>query len=55
MAGGTIEQIPVNHRPRGGGTSKYGVLNRAFSGLRDCFGVAWLRSRARRWQVVEGS
>lgn len=54
LAGGRIAQIPVNHRPRGGGRSKYGLWNRAFTGLRDCFGVRWLRSRARTWTVIEG-
>lgn len=51
--GAKLAEIPVNHRPRGGGVSKYGVLNRAFNGLRDAFGVRWLIARARIWRVAE--
>lgn len=54
LVGGRITEIPVNHRPRAGGRSKYGVLNRLFTGMRDCFGVRWLRARARSWTVIEG-
>jgi len=53
MQGYRMEQIPVNHRPRAGGQSKYGVWNRLWSGLRDCFGVRWLQSRHRAWTVAE--
>lgn len=53
MQGYTLAEIPVNHRPRGGGASKYGIHNRLWAGLRDCFGVRWLRSRHRSWKVRE--
>lgn len=36
---------PVNHRPRGGGISKYGNLDRALVGILDLFGVWWLIRR----------
>ncbi len=47
--------VPVNHRPRLRGQSKYGVANRLFVGVVDLFGVAWLGRRNRRteWQVEE--
>ena len=54
MAGYRIDEIPVNHRQRAGGKSKYGINNRLWSGLRDIFGVRWLQSRHRTWTVVEG-
>lgn len=38
---------PVNHRPRGAGTSKYGNLDRALVGILDLFGVWWLIKRTR--------
>ena len=38
---------PVNHRPRVAGRTKYTNLRRALIGIRDLFGVAWLRSRTR--------
>lgn len=42
-----IEQ-PVNHRERRTGVSKYGVGNRLWRGIRDCFGVRWYLRRAVR-------
>lgn len=44
-AGHRITEIPVNHRPRRHGVSKYTVAGRAFKATMDMFGVAWLRSR----------
>lgn len=40
-----VGEIPVNHRPRIAGKSKYGFGNRAFRATRDMFGVKWLLSR----------
>jgi len=37
-----VVEMPVNHRPRRFGTSKYGAMNRAFRGLADCFAVRCL-------------
>lgn len=37
--------IPVNHRPRQRGKSKYGNLKRGLIGLVDLLGVRWLKSR----------
>jgi dolichol-phosphate mannosyltransferase len=44
-AGYRITEIPVNHRPRIHGVSKYHFLNRAFRATRDMFGVSWLLTR----------
>jgi dolichol-phosphate mannosyltransferase len=44
--GGRVRAFPVTHRPRRHGTSKYGTWDRARRGLRDAFGVRWLRRRA---------
>lgn len=38
-------EILVNHRPRVKGLSKYGVGNRAWRGLVDCFAMRWYRRR----------
>ncbi len=51
MNGGTVIQVPVAHRPRRHGKSKYGMLDRALRGLLDAFGVRWLRMRALRYTV----
>lgn len=45
--GGAVVSVPVNHRPRERGTSKYGVHNRLWVGIVDLFGVAWLQRRVR--------
>ncbi len=45
--------VPVNHRHRTSGVSKYNNLNRALVGVRDLRGVAWLITRSRRTPVEE--
>jgi dolichol-phosphate mannosyltransferase len=44
-AGFKIVEIPVSHRPRRFGASKYGLGNRAVRATLDMFGVRWLQSR----------
>lgn len=44
-AGGEVRQVPVNHRPRESGVSKYGTLDRLAVGITDLFGVIWLQRR----------
>lgn len=47
VAGGgfRVREVPVNHRPRVAGVSKYGVWNRLGRGLHDLIGVAWYQRR----------
>ena len=53
-AGAPAISVPVRHRPRTRGRSKYGVSNRLWVGIVDLFGVRWLIRRApRRIQVTE--
>ena len=47
MLGAKVVEIPVDHRSRCHGTTKYGMLNRGPSGLIDCLAVRWMRSRLR--------
>lgn len=44
-AGFKLVNIPVNHRQRWHGVSKYGVMNRLFVGIHDLIGVHWLLKR----------
>jgi len=44
-AGGAVLEVPVNHRPRAAGASHYGMWDRAWVGLIDMLGVAWLQRR----------
>jgi glycosyltransferase involved in cell wall biosynthesis len=43
--GSRVLEIPVGHRPRISGVSKYGVWNRLGRGLFDLVGVAWFQRR----------
>jgi dolichol-phosphate mannosyltransferase len=52
-AGWKTISVPVNHRHRTAGVSKYNNLNRALVGIRDLRGVAWLIARSRRTDVQE--
>lgn len=52
-AGWEVKSVPVNHRPRGAGVSKYNNLNRALVGISDLRGVAWLIRRSKRTAVEE--
>jgi len=45
--GATVISVPVNHRPRTRGASKYGLHNRLWVGIVDMYGVMWLKSRYR--------
>ena len=44
-AGWRTVSVPVNHRPRGAGRSKYTNFGRALVGIRDLLGVSWLVAR----------
>ena len=44
-AGAEVISVPVRHRHRTHGTSKYGVNNRLWVGIVDLFGVRWLMRR----------
>jgi len=50
-AGYKLVEIPVNHRPRTAGVSKYGLGNRAVKATVDMFGVRWLLSRQVKFRV----
>jgi len=52
-AGWKTMSVPVRHRARTSGVSKYGNLQRAWVGLRDLRGVAWLIARSHRTAVRE--
>ena len=53
MHGFKVVEIPVNHRARQFGTSKYGAMNRAFRGLADCFAVRWMSRRVLNYRIRE--
>jgi len=51
MEGWSVKQVPVRHAPRLAGSSKYGTLDRAFSGLRDALAVRWMQDRSMSWKI----
>jgi len=46
--GATTKEVPVNHRPRVAGVSKYGVWDRFGRGIFDLIGVRWYQKRRLR-------
>jgi dolichol-phosphate mannosyltransferase len=49
--GWKVTEMPVNHRPRISGVSKYGFGNRAWRATMDMFGVRWLNSRRTSYRI----
>jgi glycosyltransferase involved in cell wall biosynthesis len=45
LRGFKLTEMPVNHRLREKGESKYSINNRLWVGLYDIFGIMWLRKR----------
>ncbi len=43
--GARLAELPVSHRARRHGRSKYGVTDRMWRGIRDLMGVRWLKTR----------
>jgi dolichol-phosphate mannosyltransferase len=41
-------EVPVNHRPRVAGVSKYGVWNRVWRGIYDLIALSWFQKRRLR-------
>src|SRR5436190_733674 len=53
MDGGTVVEVPVRHRPRRFGRTKYGMWNRVFRSFVDALAVRWMQRRALRYRVRE--
>jgi len=53
IAGFRVCQVPVGHRPRVAGRSKYGIGNRVFRAFHDLMAVRWMKSRHIRYTVSE--
>ncbi|MCZ6747381.1 MAG: glycosyltransferase family 2 protein [Acidobacteria bacterium] len=45
LEGATVVELPVGHRQRHAGTSKYGIGNRLLVGLGDLLMIRWLQKR----------
>ena len=53
MRGYRVIEVPVNHRPRRFGRSKYGLLSRAAVSCADLLAIRWMQRRLLRYEVVE--
>jgi dolichol-phosphate mannosyltransferase len=53
LAGHRVVQVPVNHRPRRFGRSKFGVRDRALPAFADLLVVMWMMRRRLRYRLVE--
>ncbi|MDP3909374.1 MAG: glycosyltransferase [Gemmatimonadales bacterium] len=53
MQGGTVTEVPVSHRPRRAGVTKYGMWNRVLRTFVDALAVRWMQRRALRYRVRE--
>jgi hypothetical protein len=51
MRGGRVVEVPVRHRPRRFGATKYGMWNRVFRALADALAVRWMQRRALRYEI----
>ncbi len=45
IGGWRVSEVKVRHHARTRGKSKYGILNRLFGPLADCFAVRWMKKR----------
>jgi dolichol-phosphate mannosyltransferase len=55
LQGARLAEVPVRHRPRRFGRTKYGIGNRLWVGVEDTLGVRWLLRRAVRPVVARES
>jgi len=53
MRGYRVIEVPVAHRPRRFGRSKYGILNRVVGASLDLLVVRWMKARLFHHEVVE--
>ena len=53
MEGFRVREIPVGHRPRRHGESKYGIGNRLLPSFMDLLAVRWMKRRKLRYEVKD--
>jgi len=53
MEGFRVQEIPVGHRPRRHGDSKYGIGNRLLPSFMDLLAVRWMKRRKLRYEVKD--
>ncbi len=53
MEGFRVREVPVRHRPRHAGHSKYGNWGRMWAGLADLWAVRWMARRRLDYEIAE--
>jgi glycosyltransferase involved in cell wall biosynthesis len=53
MEGFRVTEVPVHHRPRRAGRSKYGNWGRLWAGLADLWAVRWMARRRLAYEIEE--
>jgi dolichol-phosphate mannosyltransferase len=50
---GKVIQIPIQHFPRIAGTGKFGLWNRLFGPLMDCFAYLWMKKKYINYEIKD--
>ncbi len=53
LEGYSVVEVPVNHRPREFGASKYNIRNRIVKAFLDLLAVRWMKKRCIRYEIEE--
>jgi dolichol-phosphate mannosyltransferase len=53
IEGFTVCEVPVNHRPRQRGSTKYTLFNRSFNTIADMLAVRWMQHRHLRYTLQQ--
>lgn len=53
IEGFRVKQVPVNHRPRIKGKTKYNFFNRSFNTIADMLAVNWMKKRQLKYKIME--
>lgn len=51
LQNGKILQVPIRHFPRIAGTAKFGLWNRLFGPLVDCFAYLWMKKKYINYEI----
>jgi glycosyltransferase involved in cell wall biosynthesis len=55
LQNGRVKQVPVQHFPRIAGLSKFGLRNRIFGTLADCFAYLWMKRNYINYDIFKSS
>jgi len=55
LQNGKIKQVPIQHFPRLAGKAKYGLWNRVFGPLLDCFAYLWMKKNYINYKISKKS